>query len=347
MNKEFLFEMLKTGSVSGNEVPLQKKCMEFMKDTAEKVMTDETGDVTHVINPDSPIKIMLSGHIDEIGLMITHVLDNGMLKVASVGGIRTAMYLGHKVRIYTKKGIVYGAVLCNSSLMKNKELKASDLSIDIGASTKEEALAVVELGDTITIDEDVRELLNERITARAMDNRIGAFIVLEALRRAKEKGCKVGLYSTTSCGEETTMRGAYWASSRIEPTCAIAVDVTFATDYQGTDPAETGDVRIGKGPVLCNSTICSKTMNRILREAAAALDMNVQTEAAVGRTGTDADKIHFSNKGVPTALVSIPLRYMHCHDEVGSLNDIHDCIELLAEFACRMSEAISLNPYEE
>lgn len=246
MKKEFLYEMLQTGSVSGNEVPLQKKCIEFMKDVADRVMTDETGDVTHVINPSSPIKIMFSGHIDEIGLMVTHILENGMLKVASVGGIRTSMYLGHKVRIYTKKGILYGAVLCNSSLIKNKELSASDLTIDIGASSKEEAMNVVELGDTMTIDEDVRELLNDCITARAMDNRIGAFIVLEALRRAKEKGCQIGLYSTTSCGEETSMRGAYWASSRIEPTCAIAVDVTFATDYAGTDPAETGDVKIGE-----------------------------------------------------------------------------------------------------
>ncbi len=347
MKKEFLYEMLQTGSVSGNEVPLQKKCIEFMKDVADRVMTDETGDVTHVINPSSPIKIMFSGHIDEIGLMVTHILENGMLKVASVGGIRTSMYLGHKVRIYTKKGILYGAVLCNSSLIKNKELSASDLTIDIGASSKEEAMNVVELGDTMTIDEDVRELLNDCITARAMDNRIGAFIVLEALRRAKEKGCQIGLYSTTSCGEETSMRGAYWASSRIEPTCAIAVDVTFATDYAGTDPAETGDVKIGRGPVLCNSTIVNKKMNEILKEAASSLNMNVQIEAAVGRTGTDADKIHFSNKGVPTALVSIPLRYMHCHDEVGSLRDINDCIELLAEFAMRMNENVSLNPYED
>lgn len=345
MRNEMLYEMLKTGSVSGDEIRIQQLIKKWMKGIADLVISDNTGNVTHIINPDAKLKVQLIGHIDEIGLCVTHVKDNGMIKVSRAGGIRNSMYLGHKVRIYNEKGIVYGCVLCNNALLKNKDLKDSDLSIDIGATSKEEALAVIDLGDSVTIDEDYRLLLNDCITARGLDDRTGAFIVLEALRRAKEMGCKVGIYATTSVGEETTGRGAYWSSERINPDLSIAVDVTFATDYEGTDPAESGDVRIGSGPVLCNSSVSSRLVNKELRKIAKNHDINVQTEAFVGRTGTDADTIHRSCDGVVTALVSLPLRYMHCHSELGSLKDIEDCIELLAHYVCSLSEDTSFDPY--
>lgn len=347
MRNEMLYEMLRTGSVSGDEIRIQKLVRKWMAGIGDKVISDNTGNLTHIINPEAKFKVQLIGHIDEIGLCITHITDSGMLKVTRAGGIRNSMYLGHKVRIYNEKGIVYGSVLSNSSLLKNNDLQDSDLTIDIGATNKEEALAAVSLGDSVTIDEDYRLLLNDRITARALDDRTGAFIVLEALRRAKELGCKVGVYATTSVGEETTGRGAYWSSSRINPDLSIAVDVTYATDYEGTNPATSGDVRIGGGPVLCNSSLSSRLVNKSLRKIAKDHDINVQTEAFVGRTGTDADTIHQSNLGVTTALVSLPLRYMHSHSEVGSLKDLEDCIELLAHYVCSLNEETSFDPYRD
>ena len=345
MNKEFLFELLQTGSVSGNETELEKKIYNYMQDKADLVTVDELGNVTAAMNPDAQFKVLLAGHADEIGLMITAVGSDGMLMVRKIGGIYTTTYPGHKVRIYTKNGIIFGAVAHSDDIAKNKDLKASDLRIDIGAKDREDALKYVELGDTVTFDTDVRELLNDCITGRALDDRLGAFIVMEALAQAKKKGASVGCYAVTTTGEETTGNGGYFAASRVKPNIAIAVDVTYTSDNCGISEAETGDVAVGKGPVLCNNPSIHKKLNQLLRECARKLDMAVQTEAAGGRTGTDGDTMHLTGIGVPFALVSIPLRYMHSPAEVGSLKDVQDCIDLLAEFFVSCSADMNLKPF--
>lgn len=345
MNREFLHTLLTTDSVSGNEIKIQKKIIAYMEDTVDEIHTDYTGNVVSVINPDSPVRILLSGHIDEIGLMVTHIQENGMLKVASVGGVKLREYPGHKVRVCAENGVVYGMVATNSTINKDVDLKVSGLTIDIGANNKVEAEKYVQLGDTVIFDTDYRDLLDEKICARAIDDRAGAFIILEATRRAKEKGCKNGVYCVTSVGEETTMRGASWAAEAVGPTMGIAVDVTYATDYEGTNVAETGDVKLGAGPVLCNSTIISKKMNTLLKKAAEKANIPYQVEAAVGRTGTDIDKIHFAGKGVATSLISLPLRYMHSPAEMGSYKDIENCIDLLTEFLLMVDESTNLDPF--
>lgn len=342
MKKEFLFEMLSTSSVSGNEIALEKKIYDYVKDYADEVRTDEIGDVVAVLNPDSPCRVLLTGHADEIGLMVTAITEKGMLKVTKIGGIYPTTYLGQKVRIMTEKGVIYGSVVTTRDLSKKADLSPEDLTIDIGAKDKENALEYVSLGDTITFDTDYRELLNDCINGRALDDRIGAFIVMEAVRRAKEKGCKIGAYGAATVGEETTMNGAYFVAERVKPTMAIAVDVTYTSDYPGTDEASTGDIRVGGGPVLVNNPACHKKMQKLLREAAERSGIKVQTEAANGRTGTDGDTIHKSGEGVPVTLVSIPLRYMHTPAELGSLKDMEDCVELLAEFLCGVKEDIDL-----
>lgn len=345
MNKKFLFELLRTGSVSGNKIELEKKIYDYMQDKADRVTVDELGNVTAIVNPHAQFKVLLAGHADEIGLMISSVGSDGMLMVTRIGGIYTTSYPGHKVRIYTKNGVIYGAVANSRQIAKNKELDASDLRIDIGAKDREDALKYVELGDTVTFDTDVRELLNDCISGRALDDRIGAFIVMEALAEAKEKGASVGFYAVTTTGEETTGNGAYFASSRVKPNIAIAVDVTYTSDNCGISAAETGDISVGKGPVICNNPSIHKKVNAHLRECARRLNMEVQTEAASGRTGTDGDIMHKTGIGVPFALVSIPLRYMHNPAEVGSLKDIQDCIDLLAEFFISCSADMNLKPF--
>lgn len=343
MNTSYLYEMLSTSSVSGNEIELQKKVIDYMTPIADTIQTDENGNVISILNPDSPCKVLLAGHIDEIGLVVCAINGNGFLEVKNIGGIYKTTYPGHKVRVNTKDGVIYGAVVNSRSLSNKKDLENSDLLVDIGATSKEDAAQYVSIGDTITFDTDYRELKNGLLSGRALDDRTGAFVVTESLRRAKEKGCKSGLYSATTVGEESGMRGSYWAASRVEPTMAIAVDVTYATDYPGS--GREGDVALGKGPVLCIAPYVSRKMNAMLKEAAAKLKINLQFETESSFTGTDADKIHYSGKGVPVCLVSIPLRYMHNPNEVGSLHDLEDCIELLSEFACMVNEATDLNPF--
>ena len=178
----------------------------------------------------------------------------------------------------------------------------------------------------------IRKMANGKFTARALDDRLGVYIIMEAMKRAKERGCKAGVYGASTTGEETTKTGAYWTSTRINPTMAIVVDVTYATDYKGMDPAETGTVLLGEGPVLCNSPIVVKALNTKMEECAKEAGIPVQREAASRLTYTDGDKIHFSNQGVPMVLVSIPLRYMHMPAEVADEKDVEGCIELIAQF---------------
>ncbi|CUN07479.1 MULTISPECIES: M20/M25/M40 family metallo-hydrolase [Turicibacter] len=345
MNKHFLYEMIQTASPSGKEFELQKKIMSYMQDTVDGFETDTTGNVMSILNKDHDFKVLLAGHVDEIGMMITMITSDGLAKVTNVGGIRPALYLGQKVRILTKNGIIGGVVGYNNDLLKNKSLETKDLFIDLGATSKEEALKVIAPGDYVVADTDYLELLNNNLAGRALDNRLGAFIVIEALRRAKELGTRVGVYSATTVGEETTMRGAVWAAKRVKPALALIVDVTFATDYPGTNPEVTGEIKLGGGPVLCHGSIINNHLNDALINIANRLNMPIQFEMAPGRTGTDGDRIHFQNDGVPLALISIPLRYMHSGSEVCHLNDVEQIIELIAHFLAELQPCFNLSPY--
>ena len=344
MKKKFLYTLLDNMSVSGHEIPLQKKVMEEMAPYCDRIDTDCTGNVISILNPDAPFKVMLAGHIDEIGLIVTHILDSGLLKVEKAGGIYPTVYPGHQVVVCGYKQTVYGAVVNAHDLIK-ADMKATDLTIDIGAKDKEDARKYVQEGDPVHLNTYHEEMLNGYLSARAIDDRGGAFIILEALKRAKERGCKIGVYAATTVGEETTMRGAHWAGSRIKPDVAIAVDVTYAQDYPGANPEESGDVHLGKGPVICNSSMANAKVNALLKSCAESKKIPYQMESFIGRTGTDADKIHFAGDGFVTALLSLPLRYMHSPSEVCHIDDIENSIELLAEFLCTIDENTDLNPF--
>ena len=344
MNKEFLYEMLDTMSVSGYEIDLQKKVIAHMKPHAHEIRTDATGNVICVLNPEADFKVMLAGHIDEIGLIVTHICANGLLKVAKAGGIRASTYPGHQVLIHHGDQPVPGVVIHNEAMTKG-DLKDKDLYIDIGAKDAADARTMVEEGDPVHLHTYHTELANGHLCARAIDDRGGAFIVLEALKKAREMGCKIGVYAATTVGEETTMRGAYWAGSAVKPNVAIAVDVTYAQDYPGTDPAESGDVKLDGGPVICNSSIANKKLNDLMKRCAKEEGIPYQVESFLGRTGTDADKFHQTGEGVTTALLSLPLRYMHSPSEVCSLSDIHHAINLLAKLLCTLDSATDLDPF--
>lgn len=344
MNKEFLYTLLDSMSVSGHEIPLQKKVIAEMTPYCDEIRTDYTGNVISILNPDAPFKVMLAAHIDEIGLIVTHIQDDGLLRVSRSGGIRPSTYPGHQVMVHGYAGTVCGSVVYSRDVEK-AELKDRDLYIDIGARDAADARKYVQEGDPVHLNTYHQEMLNGYLSARAVDDRGCAFIILEALKRAKERGCKIGVYAATTVGEETTKRGAYWAGSSVQPDVAIAVDVTFASDYPGTDPAASGSVKLGKGPVICNSSIANRKVNDLLKVCATAMGIPYQVESYMGTTYTDADKLHFSGTGVVTTLVSLPLRYMHSPSEVCHLDDIENSIRLLAEFLCRIDETVDLDPF--
>lgn len=335
MNEVFLKELLSSISVSGCEEPVQEVLKAHMCEFADELREDEMGDVICVINPESDKRIMLSAHADEIGAVVSNVTDNGRLQVIERGGIIQANYPGQQVMIQTKSEIIYGVVEGRRELFEKGDVKAKDFLIDIGAQTKEEALQKIALGEAVVLDTSIRKLMNGRFTARALDDRLGVFIIMEVLKRAKEKGCKAGVYAASTVGEETTKNGAYWCSTRIKPDMAVIVDVTYCSDYSGMNPAEAGTVELGKGPVLCNSPIVMKALNDKMESCAADVKVPLQREAAGRLSYTDGDQIHFSNQGVPIVLLSIPLRYMHTPAEVADEKDVEGCIEVLAEFLCR------------
>ncbi len=344
MNKDFLYTLLDGMSVSGNEIGMQKKVIAEMTPYCDEIRTDYTGNVISILNPDAPFKVMLAAHIDEIGMIVTHIQEDGLVRVGRAGGIRAHTYPGHQVVIHGYAGTVYGSVVNNKDMDK-AELKVGDLYVDIGAKNAEDARKYIQEGDPIHPNSYHQELLNGFLAARGVDDRGCAYIILEALKLAKQRGCKIGVYAATTVGEETTMRGAHWAAARVKPDVAIAVDVTFASDYPGVDSKESGQVKLGKGPVICHGSITNKKVIDLMKVCATAKGLPYQVEAYMGSTYTDADKMHIAGEGVVTALLSLPLRYMHSPSEVCHMDDIETSIRLLAEFLCSIDENTDLDPF--
>lgn len=347
MDREFLKDLLSTCSVSGHEEAIQRKALAFGKQFADRQTTDPSGNAVTVVNPQAECKVLLCGHIDEIGFIVTHIDEKGRLHVAQAGGVRAKLYIGSPLQIWHEGRMISGVAAVSKDLLKKEEVRAEDLVIDIGANSREEAMEVVSIGDPVCADVQVRELLNGQFTCRALDNRTGAFVVLEAAKRAAERGVSAGVYAATTVGEETTMRGAYYAAARVKPTCCLAVDVTWASDAPGTTPVTTGEVKLGSGPVICLGSMVNKKMNGLLKRAAEEAGIPVQWELAPGRTGTDGDTVNRTWDGIPTALVSIPLRYMHSSTEVGCWQDLENAIELISEFLLRLDGEFDFRPFTE
>jgi len=352
MNRDFLKTLLNTVSVSGNEEQNQLNALAFARPFSHEQYVDAVGNAISVVNPDASCRVLLCGHMDEIGFRVTHIDDSGFIHVQKAGGVRPRLYFGQPMQIIheaEEEGRpawkrIPGVGVVTRELLDKEEPEDKDLVIDIGAADKAEAEALVSVGDSVCADTCVRELLNDRFTCRALDDKTGAFVILEAAKLAAERGASCGIHAGAMVGEETTGRGAYFAAVNVKPSCAIIVDVTWVSDAPDGDPTLTGEVRLGGGPVLCRSGICNKAMNRRLEQIAAEKDIPLQYEVAGEKTHTDGDGVLMSGSGVPVALVSIPLRYMHSSVEVASWRDLEQCIELIAEFLCRMDEDFDYRP---
>ena len=352
MDRSLLYSLLDTVSVSGNEEANQEIALEYGQRFAHRQVTDAVGNAISIVNPQAECRVLLCAHMDEIGFRVTHIKDDGMIQVQKAGYVKASLYVGTPMQIIHEyvegnkivRKKVPGVGVITDELLKKKDLEDSDLLIDIGANTREEAAAVVAVGDSVCTDSQTRELLNDRVSARALDDKSGAFVILEAARKAAEKGATCGIYANTCVGEETTGRGAYLAGSRINPACAIVVDVTWTSDNPNHEPGETGEVKLGSGPVLCRSGIANKKLNALLEQIAKDLGISVQYEVAGGDTYTDGDTLLKTGMGVPVALVSVPLRYMHSSVEVADWKDMQGCIDLIAEFLLRFSADFDFRP---
>lgn len=345
MDKKFLFEMLETPSVSGNEFALQKSIKKHMSSYADEFITDVVGNLVSVINPNSNVKVLLAAHADEIGLMITKILSDGRCLVEEVGSITAGVYLGQKVQVVTKNGLVNGAIAKFRDSFKTTPTDES-LILDLGVFSKEEAEKLVEVGDYIVHESSYKMLNDDVICSRALDDKIGVYAINEALKLAKKMGTKNGVYAACTTGEETTKRGATLIARRVNPTIAIAIDVT--TDQTSLlSTGNSNDIRMGCGPDMTVGTIMNKNLAEFVKKCAKEANIPLQISTVVYRSYTDADVMYSANLGVPTILLSIPLRYMHSPAEIVNMKDVENTIKLLAEIIVKLDNSINFNPIDE
>jgi putative aminopeptidase FrvX len=282
------------------------------------------------------------GHIDEIAVLVSHVTKEGQLKVVASGGWDPQILVGQRVEVLTRNGPVPG--VCGrkpTHLLEGEERKKAvelkGLHVDIGAKDRDEALELVREGDPIVIAAEPVELVGSRAASRAFDNRLGVYVALEVARRVADAGGGAGpVAAVAAVQEEIGALGAVAMAYGLEPDVAIVVDVTHSSDAPGVEPGQVGDHGLGEGPVLTRGAVVSARVNQLLDEATEAEGIATKTEVAGRATHTDADSIHLSRRGVPTAVVSIPLRYMHSPVELVELADVEAAIALIAAFALRL-----------
>lgn len=340
--KTFLCELMNTPSPSGFEVEGQRKWAAYVRPHADEVASDTYGNAwatLHGSGGEEAPRIMLEAHADEIGFMVNYISDEGFLSITRIGGSDRAIARGRRVRILGSKGEVRG-VIGNTAihLRDTKDEKMPEwheLFVDVGARSREEVAALgIRVGHPGVLDASVEELLPGRLVGRALDNRIGGFIIARVLAELAQGERPAGtVIVANAVQEEIGGHGARMIAYRLRPTVAVVLDVTHATDSPGVSKEKHGHVRLGGGPTVTHGTANHPRVVERLIEVAANEDIPIQHEASSRFTGTDADDIFASRSGVASALVSLPMRYMHSTVEMVDLEDVDRCIRLLAAFA--------------
>ena len=308
--------------------------------------SDVVGNSYAAVRPDARPLVLLAGHIDEIGLQVTHADKSGLLYFGGIGGWDPQVLVGQRVRVLGAKGDVPGvigrkAIHLIEPKERDKAVKVKKLWIDVGAGSKEELKELgVRVGDPAVLDAGMVRMAGDRVASRAIDNRVGAFVVLEALRMVAEGEGRAGAVAVATAQEEIGYSGGGARASAfgLSPDVALVVDVTHATDVPEVDKSEVGDHSLGGGPVLTRGSATHPVVFELLAEIAEERDIPYSIQAAPLRTSTDADAIHLARGGVPTGLVSIPNRYMHSPSEMVAVSDLIRAAELLAAFVGRLDE---------
>ena len=346
----FLEALMNTPSPSGYEYHIQSLIRQRLEAFTDDIRTDVHGNVVGRLNAGAALRVMFAGHCDEIGFLVQHISDDGYLYIQPVGGIDVSLMPGRRVYVYSEKQVILGVIGKKPIHLMTEEdrkkvPKVHDLWVDIGAKNKKEATRRVEVGDVVTLAEGFSLMENDLAVSRAFDDKIGAFVVVEAFcRLSRMRRIHVEASVVTTVQEEIGLRGARTSAFGIDPHIGIAVDVGFASDHPGIEKKIVGDVKLGAGPILHKGAITNPIVGRLLVKIAEKKKIPYQRAAESRASGTDADTIQITRAGVASALISIPNRYMHTPVEIVSLKDVENAIRLLVEFTLTLRPGMDFTP---
>ena len=351
-SRRFLETLLDAPGPSGFETGPARLWRAEADRFADRVAADVGGNSLATVNPDGAPRLMFAGHIDEIGLMVVHIDDEGYIHFDPIGGWDHQVFVGQRVVLLGREGPVPGVIGKAAIHLQEKEdrekvSKPSDLWIDVGAAGRADAEARLRVGDPGVLASTVQSLPNGRIVSRSLDNRIGAFVVLEALRLLAADRPMAAVTAVATTQEEiayATGGGARTTAVGLDAQAAIVVDVTHATDHPGADKKRHGDIKLGGGVVLSRGSAVNPVVFERLAAAAEREGIPYTIQAAPRSTGTDADAIYTAHRGVATGLVSVPNRYMHSPNEMVALEDLDRAARLLAAFARGVEPAADFVP---
>ena len=339
---------------SGFEYDGMKLLGDYLKKASVKdVSIDVHGNLRACLNPKAPLRVMIEGHCDEIGFLVQYIDEDGFLYMTPIGGVTVPTVLSERIIIQGKKGPVHGVFGGRPiHLMTPKEREnaapkeLTDIAVDIGATSRDNALEMVALGSPAVIDAGWRPLGNNRVACRGFDNRIGAFIVTETMQRLAKEKLNVALHAVASVQEEIGLVGGYTTAYDINPHIGLCVDVTFASDAQKQDKKSVGDISLGKGPVIGVGPTYHPKLNALILDAAEKRAMPVQQQVRGRGTGTCAWAMRMTRSGAAVAQLSIPLRYMHSPIETLSLDDAFQTIDLLVDSILAIPADMDLLPQQ-
>jgi putative aminopeptidase FrvX len=333
---DLLKSLLATPTPSGWELNGLSQLAAYLKPHVPNLSYDLHGNLRAVLNPSAPLRVMIEGHCDEIGFMVQYVDDQGFLYMTALGGVTIPLLAGERIVIQGRKGPVNGVFgVRPPHLMKPSEREKvapqelTDIAVDIGAANKTEAMEWVELGSPAVIDAGWRPLAGTRVSCRGFDNRIGAFIVTEAMRRLAGPALPIAVHMVASVQEELGLVGATTAAFDVQPHAGICVDVGFASDTPGNDKKLVGDIALGKGPIVCFGPTYNPKLHALIERSAADQAIPIQRQVRARGSSTNAWAIRLARSGAAAGLISIPLRYMHSAVETLCLSDVEQSIALL------------------
>lgn len=352
MNKNsenFLRDLLNTPSPSGFEQPAAELFRRRVTGFAEEITRDLHGNSYAVLNSHADFKIMLDGHIDELGLMVTHIDDKGFIYITQIGRMDNSLLLGQRVKILSRLNPVLGVIVRKPIHLaepedKDQPIRMEKLWVDIGAADKKQAQKLVAVGDPMVIDVDYRRLKGDTFVARGCDDRVGAFVVAEIIRRLARRKLNVCVVGVAAVQEEVGGRGAITSAYRVHPHAAITFEVGHTSDYPHMDPKKHRDIKLGQGPILHRGPNINPVLEADLLRTARALKIPFQIRAKPGPTPTNANFIQLTRGGVATALVRIPNRYMHSPVELMCLKDIDLTIRLITAYLTLMPPSRDFRP---
>ena len=340
---QFFKELVEAPSPSGFEQPAQRVIRKALTGVVDDIRTDVMGNVVaHIAGPEGAPRLMLAGHCDEVGFMVKYIDDQGYLFFAPIGGVDAHLVPGQRVTVHAGGGPVPGVVGKRpihqiETKDRDKVVPFKSQFIDIGCTDKAEAATLVAIGDPVTFSVGVERLQGTRLTSRALDDKMGAFIVAQVLREVRRRNnLAVDLYGVSTVQEEIGLRGGATSAYGVQPDIGIAVEVGFASDYPDADHKDSGEIRLGKGPILARGPNINPVLFDLLKTTAADENIPCQVMGIPRATGTDANVMQLVRGGVATALVSIPLRYMHTPVEVLDWTDLEGAVTLLSALCSRI-----------